>query len=207
MIRAIFSFAISFFCGSLMFSFWLGKSLGKDIRRVRDGNPGAYNLFKEAGWIFGFIGGALDFFKGFLPLFFFKSSGIIQSDLILSISAGFAVLGHAFSPFLNFKGGKALAVSFGCWSALTSWEALLVLGSVLALLSVGRFLGKEPSPEEDSLKVLIAFLALVPYILLKNKSLIIFWLINSLLVVYKHKNELKYILKGKGAKNGYETGN
>lgn len=195
MIKAIFSFAVSFFCGSLMFSFWLGKFLGRDIRKVRDGNPGAYNLLKETGLFFGLLGGLLDFLKGFSPIFFFKNSDFIRSNTVLSIDAGFAVLGHAFSPFLNFKGGKAIAVSFGCWTALTYWEAPFILGSVLFLLSIKRFFGKEPSPEEDSFKVLIAFLSLFPYIIFRNKSLIIFWLINLLIIVFKHKGELKKFLK------------
>lgn len=174
-----------------MFSYWIGKLLGKDITKVRDGNPGAYNLFKESGWLSGFIGGFLDFMKGFLPIFFLLKSGIIENKVIISICAGFAVLGHAFSPFLNFRGGKALAVSFGTWTALTYWEAPLILGVVLSILSWKRFFGGEPSPEEDSLKVLIAFLFLIPYVLFRNKSLLGFWLINSLLIVCKHKNELK----------------
>ncbi len=82
---------------------------------------------------------------------------MIKSKIITYICAGFAILGHSFSPFLNFRGGKALAVSFGAWTALTYWEAPLILGVVFTILSVKRFFGKEPSPEEDSLKVLIVF--------------------------------------------------
>ncbi len=151
-----------------------------------------------AGWFFGFIGGFLDFLKGFIPIFFLKKSGAI-GNIEIALFAGFAVLGHAFSPFLNFKGGKAISVSFGCWTALTYWEAPLILGLLLSLLSIKRFLGKEPSPEDDSLKVLIAFLFLAPYSLLRNEALIIFWLINFSLIIYKHKNELKNFLKLKGA--------
>lgn len=181
-----------------MFSYWLGRIRDKDIRMVRNGNPGAYNLFKVAGWFSGFIGGFLDFLKGFIPIFFIKKSEAIGS-IETVLSAGFAVLGHAFSPFLNFKGGKAISVSFGCWTALTYWEAPLILGLSLALLSIKRFLGKEPSPEEDALKVLIAFSFLAPYSLLRNGTLILFWIINLSLIIYKHKNELKKFFKLKGA--------
>ncbi len=198
MIKTIVYLGLSYLCGSLMFSYWLGRIRGKDIRMVRDGNPGAYNLFKVAGWLFGFIGGFLDFLKGFIPIFFLKKSGVIGNTEI-ALCAGFAVLGHAFSPFLNFKGGKAISVSFGCWAALTSWEAPLILGFLLSILSIKRFLGKEPSPEEDSLKVLIAFLFLAPYSLLRNEALLLFWMINFSLIIYKHKNELKNFLKLKGA--------
>ncbi len=198
MVKIIFSFFISYFCGSLMFSYWIGRFLGKDIRKVRNGNPGAYNLFKESGWFFGFIGGFLDFLKGFLPVFFIERSGLIESKFLISISAGFALLGHAFSPFLKFQGGKAIAVSFGTWTALTYWEAPLILGIVLSILSMKRLSGKEPSPEEDSFKVLIAFLFIAPYVFLRNRSLVVFWFINLLLIVYKHKNELKKFLILKG---------
>jgi len=194
LINVIFSFLISYLCGSLMFSYWLGKIKGKDIRKVRDGNPGAYNLFKVAGWFSGFIGGFLDFSKGFIPIFFIRNSEGI-GNIGIALSAVFAVLGHAFSPFLNFRGGKAISVSFGCWTALTYWEAPLILGAALSLLSIKRFSGKEPSPEEDSFKVLIAFSFLGPYSLIRGRFLVVFWLLNYFLIIYKHKLELKKYFK------------
>jgi len=198
LVRKIFSFLFSYLCGSLMFSYWIGKLIGKDIREVRDGNPGAYNLFKTGGWFFGFLGGFLDFAKGFFPIFFLQRSGVLD-NFYLSLSAGFSVLGHVFPLFLNFKGGKGLAVSFGCWTALTYWEAPIILGAILSLLSIKRFFGKEPSPQEDSFKVLIAFSFLGPYSLIRGRSLIVFWLLNYFLIIYKHKIELKKFFKLKGA--------
>lgn len=79
LIKIIVCFGFSYFCGSLMFSYWLGRIRDKDIRMVRNGNPGAYNLFKVAGWFFGFIGGFLDFLKGFIPIFLLKKAKQLEA--------------------------------------------------------------------------------------------------------------------------------
>ncbi|MGQ9618045.1 MAG: glycerol-3-phosphate acyltransferase [Candidatus Aminicenantia bacterium] len=195
MLRFILPPLICYFSGSLMFSYWIGMIFGKDIRKVRNGNPGAYNLFKRAGFLAGVVGGTLDFLKGFIPLILLESKGFMENGIVLSISAGFAVAGHAFTPFLNFRGGKAVAVSLGCWSALTNWEAFFVLGLTLSLLSISR-IKREPAPEKDSLRVIISFVLLLPYLFLKDKgNLFLFWFINISVLIIKHRREIFKILK------------
>jgi glycerol-3-phosphate acyltransferase PlsY len=54
--KFVFSFIIGYFSGSLMFCYWLGKLAGKDITRIGDGNPGAFNLFKAGGPLLGTAG-------------------------------------------------------------------------------------------------------------------------------------------------------
>lgn len=60
---------IEFLCGSLMFSYWLGLVSKKDLSTVGDGNPGAFNLWKAAGYKLGLAGVFLDFMKGYFPWF------------------------------------------------------------------------------------------------------------------------------------------
>ncbi len=98
-------FLLEFFMGSMMFSYWLGKIKGKDIRQTRDGNPGGSNLGRIFGWKWGMAGIALDFLKGYVPLVFIVESGILK-DWRLAVVSVAPVLGHAFSPFLKFSGGE-----------------------------------------------------------------------------------------------------
>lgn len=135
-------FAVEYFLGSLMFSYWLGRILGTDIRRVGDGNPGAFNLFRASGALAGSIGMILDYLKGFLPLYWLIKYGHLSglSHLQFGLVAAAPLLGHAFSPFLGFRGGKGIAVSFGIWSALTLWKIPLLMGAVLTPL---YFAGKD----------------------------------------------------------------
>jgi glycerol-3-phosphate acyltransferase PlsY len=126
-------FVLSFLLGSLPFSVWIGRLFsGRDVRAVGDGNPGATNTLKAAGWRAGLLALMLDITKGALPVglawvvFTWRGWEIVPLALA-------PVLGHAFSPFLGGKGGKALAVSLGIWIGLLLWKAPLYILPVLSL--------------------------------------------------------------------------
>jgi len=131
----IVSFVGAFLIGSIPFGYLIGRFIYRtDIRTQGSGNIGAMNALRTLG-----RGGAiavllLDALKGFAPtlwaLWFFAGRldepGIppIEQTFAAIVAAG-AVLGHCFSPWLRFKGGKGVATSFGAIFAL-SWPAGLV---------------------------------------------------------------------------------
>lgn len=124
---------ISFLSGALPLSYWLGKlALNVDIRTIGDGNPGAFNVLRAggAGWFS--LAMVLDFLKGALPVGILHYGLGFQSGALIGIALA-PIFGHAFSPFLGFRGGKALAVTFGVWSGLTLWSAPLALGLFFGL--------------------------------------------------------------------------
>jgi acyl phosphate:glycerol-3-phosphate acyltransferase len=111
---------VAFISGSLPFSVWLGKLVlsGKDVRQIGDGNPGATNVFRAGGKLVGIIVLLLDILKGAIPVAIaYRILGM--SGLAMWCVALAPSLGHAFSPFLKGKGGKALAVTLGTWIGLT----------------------------------------------------------------------------------------
>src|SRR5690606_14820148 len=109
--------ALAWLSGSLMFSYWLGCLKRRNLREVGDGNPGGVNLLKAVGIGWGLAGIALDFLKGYVPLVLLLWNGAVTGYELVPVAIA-PVLGHAFSPFLKFQGGKAIAVTFGVWSAL-----------------------------------------------------------------------------------------
>ncbi len=119
---------LAYLMGAIPFSVWLGKwFFGVDPRQESDGNPGAANAFRAAGWKLGLYVLVLDFLKAFLPVF------IARWGLQLPVEQLFWVmlmptLGHAFSVFLGFRGGRAIVTLFGVWSGLTLYEMPLVMG-------------------------------------------------------------------------------
>lgn len=135
--RELIIFAVTilfaFLCGSIPFSVWLGKLfLRSDVRQFGDGNPGATNVFRAGSKIAGVLALILDISKGAVPVgLAYNNLGVSGIPMFLIAIA--PILGHAFSPFLRFKGGKALAVSLGVWIGLTIWKASLVvvLGTVV----------------------------------------------------------------------------
>ncbi len=106
-------FVISYLFGSISFAFLFTYFLtGKDIRKIGDGNPGAANVARNVGKIWGIMVWAGDTLKGVLPILIGKWWGI-ENIIILTITGCFAILGHCYSIFLKFKGGKGAATSGG----------------------------------------------------------------------------------------------
>ena len=129
----LFGFAL----GTLPFSVWVGKIiLGKDIRQVGDKNPGATNVLRAGGALPFLLALLLDIGKGALPLGLALHIFGVEGWAIVPIALG-PPLGHTFSLFLNWRGGKAVAAAFGVWIGMTIWTMpliSLVLLVVFALL-------------------------------------------------------------------------
>lgn len=175
---------VAFICGALPLSFWLGKLvLRVDIREYGDGNPGAANVYRAGGKVWGLTAILLDSFKGLIPVAI-ANFGLHVEGWQLAAIALAPIFGHAYSPFLGFKGGKALAVSFGIWTGLTLWVVPPVLGlfSALGLMLV--------RPEGWS--VLVAMLSLGIFIVLVRPDpvWIAVWLGNTLLLVWTHRQDI-----------------
>jgi acyl-phosphate glycerol 3-phosphate acyltransferase len=188
---------VSFISGSLMFSYWLGRLARFDLKQQGDGNPGAMNLWKSAGHWYGLSGIVLDWAKGYVPIVLLLRTGAISSDSshVLLPSAA-AMLGHIFSPFLRWKGGKAIAVTFGVWSALTAFTASLAYAIILALLLVivrliDRSLPGFHSSETDGVQVVLGMLLLGGYLIAADYSTAVrwFWLISVVMLGYTHRRE------------------
>jgi len=115
----------AFGLGACPFSVWLGlRFLGKDIRNYGDGNPGAVNVFRAGGRKLGCLAVILDVAKG-IPFVFLAHSFFGLSEVAIIVVALSAILGHAFSPLLGWKGGKSVAVTFGVLIALPQHEILI----------------------------------------------------------------------------------
>ena len=126
-------FLLAFFSGSLPFSAWITRLfLGRNIRHVADGNPGATNVFRAGGAAWGSLALVLDFLKAAVPVSAARFAAGVDGWPLIPVALAPA-LGHAFSPFLRGQGGKALAATVGLWAGLTFGEAALMLGIFLAL--------------------------------------------------------------------------
>jgi glycerol-3-phosphate acyltransferase PlsY len=122
--------------GSLPFSYWIGRIfLRKDIRQYGDNAPGATNVARAGGKALYIIAILLDAFKGSVPVWLAQLlSGI--SGWELAAIAICPVLGHAFSPFLRFKGGMGVATTFGVWLALLGWLGPVVMGLCVGFMFI-----------------------------------------------------------------------
>jgi glycerol-3-phosphate acyltransferase PlsY len=138
----------SFLVGAIPFCFILGKIVGKKrLTDIGDRNPGGWNLVFNVSKIWGFIGILLDMAKGYFAYFIayrFASSGFIpllditNSQLIAILAGCAAVLGHNYTPYLKFKGGKGLATWGGFMIAIHPLNLILGGAGLLLGLLVAR---------------------------------------------------------------------
>ncbi len=200
----VFFVVIGFLCGSCMFSYWLGFAVKKDLKTVGDGNPGAFNLWRAAGYKLGLLGIVLDFAKGYLPLVLLYESGILTDSQIVPVSLA-PILGHVFPPLAKFKGGKAIAVTFGVWSAITRFQVSLALAVILAAFQLAARLvkkGKKVSSEEDGVMVVAGMLVLGLYLKAVKfpDYYFLIWLGNLFIFIFANRGNLYKYWKEKAEK-------
>ena len=176
---------LGFLLGAMPFSLWLGwLFLRTDVRRYGDGNPGAANAWRAGGWRVGLAALLLDYFKGVVPVglahFVFRVSGWALVPVALA-----PVLGHAFSPFLRFRGGKAIAATFGIWTGLTLGEIPTLLG-----LSLVSFLAVQTA---DAWSVILGMAVTLIHLLLRRSPpfMLAIWAGNVLILGWKHRHSLR----------------
>ncbi|MFH1067607.1 MAG: glycerol-3-phosphate 1-O-acyltransferase PlsY [bacterium] len=112
--------AVGFLCGSVPFGYLVGRMNGVDVRKIGSGNVGATNVFRALGKKWGSAVLILDVLKGFLPVqgAIMNLRGQSSADAFIVLVGVAAVLGHSFTPFLKFKGGKGVATSAGALLAI-----------------------------------------------------------------------------------------
>lgn len=158
----ILTFIGAFLIGSIPFGYLIGRLFFRtDIRAAGSGNIGAMNALRTLGKAGAVVVLLLDALKGFVPVlwalkFFYGHldfEGLPPGEQIMGalVAAG-AVLGHCFSPWLRFKGGKAVATSFGailalCWPAgLVAIGGWIVGAALTRYSSVGSLFGSVLAP-------------------------------------------------------------
>lgn len=175
---------LAFISGAIPYSVIIGKlALKDDIRDYGDHNPGATNVFRAGGKHWGVLAGFLDMSKAAIPVFIAVWSFNI-TGIELALIALAPIMGHAYSPFLRFRGGKAVGATFGTWVGLTIWEIPTILG----LLLLYWFL----SVKISGWAVVLAMLSLLGYLLIaKNDPTLLFvWFGNFVVFVLKHRDDL-----------------
>ncbi|MDB5044192.1 MAG: hypothetical protein JWQ08_242 [Deinococcus sp.] len=144
-LTAVLAVLASYVLGSLPAAAWLARARGIDIRTVGSGNSGATNMMRAAGKGPAVAVATFDVFKGVLVIWLARWLGLGENVAALCGIA--AVIGHNFSPFLGFRGGKGAATTFGVMVSLVPvvgiGTAVIFLTTVwlTRLVSAGSILG------------------------------------------------------------------
>ena len=131
---------VSYLVGSVPFGLLLSRGSGIDIRTQGSGNIGATNVARLLGKKKGVLTLALDIVKGWAPMVLAAPlvQGEPRRDLIIALCGAAAVLGHMFSVYLSFRGGKGVATALGAFLALSP---LAVVGCLVVFLLTVRLSG------------------------------------------------------------------
>lgn len=173
-----------FLLGATPFAVLIGRyGLGVDIRAFGDGNPGAFNVLRAGGIAWGGLALVLDISKGAIPAGLAAHVFDIDGVLLVMIAVA-PVLGHAFSPFLGFQGGKAIAATAGMLIGLS----LLVLPIVFMIALVVFYL----SLTSSAWAVMFTMIVLLIHMLLIGAPLTWFAAVGVvlLILIYRHHDEL-----------------
>jgi glycerol-3-phosphate acyltransferase PlsY len=185
---------IGFAAGSLPFSLWIGRvALKKDITQYGDANPGATNVLRAGGRGAAALALLLDTLKAAIPISIaYYAIGIDDWRLVPVALA--PVFGHAFSPFLRFHGGKALATTLGMWIALTLWT-IPTLGG-FSVLGFSLLVGANGWAVIFANLIILAYLLIAPtlfdFLNLQPATpiLLAIWVGNVALLIYRHRADL-----------------
>ena len=132
----------AFLLGAIPFALLLVRFLaGVDLRKVGSGNLGATNASRAFGSRTGVVIFALvyllDAGKGFVPTWFGPGLVGVEGSTVAVLMGAAAVLGHCYSPFLGFRGGKGVATATGVFIALNPIALLIAIGAFLVVRLLG----------------------------------------------------------------------
>jgi len=185
----------AYLLGSIPTGFLVAKAKGIDIRSVGSGNIGATNAMRVLGKPAGIFVLVMDALKGYAAVWLASvllQQSNVQADLeTLRVIAGIgAVLGHNYTCWLKFKGGKGIATTAGVYLALAPWALLAALGVFILALLATRIVSVTSMSAAVALPV--AVWVLTPH----NYFLGIVTTALGALAIYKHKSNIQRLIAG-----------
>ena len=185
----------SYLLGSIPFGYLIYYfTEGKDIRTLGSGNIGATNVLRSKGKLAGLLTLALDILKGAVPVIY----GRAHFDLpwLVLLGALVVLLGHVFPVFLKFRGGKGVASLIGVF-LIFYFPALLVFAVVFLLtLQWTRYVSLASLLAVTGLFFCILFTQVV------ESAIVVFFML--LLIVFRHRANIRRILAGNENKFGFK---
>lgn len=185
-VNGILLFIFCYAVGSIPFGVIVARMKNVDITKIGSGNIGATNVFRALGTSAGAAVLFLDAFKGFLPVY--MATRIVPGSPSVAVVCGMiAILGHTFSVFMKFKGGKGVATSLGVLIALEPQAAFLAFFFWLVPVLMTKYV---------SLGSLCAAVFVPVFFIATDKpfSYKFFAVVIALFVIVKHRENIKRLL-------------
>ncbi len=199
-VRVVLLVLASYLIGAFPTSYVAGRLLrGIDLRQHGSGNLGATNVYRVLGWKAALLVFPVDIAKGFVPTFFFpRLDGSPHWEWALAFGAA-AILGHVYSVYVRFKGGKGVATSAGVFLALAPWAVLAGLVVWVTLVATTRIV---------SISSIVAAIVVPPVVWLTGRPAPVLWLSLALMlfVIWSHRTNIGRLLRGEEHRFGHGHG-
>ena len=194
MIKFLIFAVIAYIFGSLPCGVWLGKGVKNiDIREYGSKNSGATNAYRILGPKYGIMVLILDALKGYIPLYI---ASLFDIGGIYIILLGLvAILGHTFSFFLQFKGGKGVATSLGVFLFLMPKVVGFLVLVFILVVGISKYISLGSVICAGLLPILAYFMPVRDDA--TRLPLVVISLIVGIFVIYKHKANIQRLMEGK----------
>jgi glycerol-3-phosphate acyltransferase PlsY len=213
MLNLIFVVVLSYLVGSIPTSIILSKLLrGIDIRQHGSGNAGGTNVFRVLGWKWGVLTIILDAVKGaivvvvvarlYLDNFPFNNITPFDDFTVVQIICGIAaVIGHVWTVFAGFRGGKGIATALGFLITLITIDMLLVLAVFTLTVTLSRYISLGSMMAAVSLPIILIVRENLFGVNIPGYNTILPFVIGLvLLVLYTHRKNIDRLIKGSESK-------
>lgn len=201
----ILAIIISYLIGSIPSGYLVANSQGIDIRQHGSKNIGATNVLRVMGKKWGYLVFFCDAFKGFLAVrtgILLGSLGGIESSIAGVAAAIACILGHNYTFWLSFKGGKGIATSGGVVLALFPWFIVLIVALVwVVVFYLSKYVSLASICAATSLPVSLALMS--PWASSNNFwILVLFSILAAGLAVWRHRANITRLLNGTESRFG-----
>ena len=183
---------IGYCLGCISSAYFISRSKGFDIRDRGSGNAGASNVVANMGWKYGAMTAIFDILKGFFSVLI--AQWLFPETPNAGLVAGmFAVLGHIFPFYLNFRGGKGFASYIGAMFAFNWKIAAIILVIALAIGLITGYI---------ALSTLTFTTAFTIYYIVEKLAAVflVLLIIVEIIIIVKHLANIKRMLKGEEGK-------
>lgn len=186
---------VSYLIGSVPTGYLVAKARGVDIRSVGSGNIGATNAFRVLGKTAGVSVLLVDAVKGYVACRFVAFGPGAPSEMHQMIAGLFAILGHNYTCWLRFKGGKGIATTAGVLLALAPIGFAVAIVTFLIVLGLSRYV---------SLSSILAAVVLPFGVWLGGGTIRMISLMTFLggMAIYKHRSNIKRLMAGTESRIG-----
>jgi acyl phosphate:glycerol-3-phosphate acyltransferase len=184
---------IAYLLGSVPTGYILGSLAGVDVRQAGSGNVGATNVARVVGKRHGIFTLIADVAKGFVPVFL--ALNLNFSPLATACVGIAAFLGHVYSVFLRFEGGKGVATALGVFLALAPWATLVLIMIFAAVFLATRIV---------SLSSMVAAVSAPLVLWIGSHPPIWIWMsvFIAAMIVLRHRANIQRLLSGTEPKLG-----